>query len=147
MTDEVKIDDDGNLIEPEVKRTPKGRFQKGVSGNPLGRAGKSGKASSNKLNKAKQVAALNKYGLSALDAIMRIAKKAEKEDNAKLAITGYTFVASEWSKALANQERMQMELKKLNKALQDEQKDNDDSSDEMNDVILSFHSYTGTDNE
>jgi dienelactone hydrolase len=118
-----------------------------VCPNIYGRKGKSGKASSNKLNKAKQVAALNKYGLSALDAIMRIAKKAEKEDNAKLAITGYTFVASEWSKALANQERMQFELKKLNKALQDEQKDNDDSSEELNEVILSFNSFTGTDNE
>jgi hypothetical protein len=144
MTDEVKLDDDGNIIEPEVKRTPKGRFRKGVSGNPLGRAGKSGKASSNKLNKAKQVAALNKYGLSALDAIMRIAKKAEKEGNDRVALTGYTFCASEWSKALANQERMQFELKKLNKAIQDENKDNEDSSEELNEVILSFNSFTGT---
>jgi hypothetical protein len=145
MTDEVKLDDDGEIIEAEIKRTPKGRFVRGApSPNPAGRRGKSGKASSNKLNKAKQVAALNKYGLSALDAIMRIAKDAEKKGEANTALKGYTFVADQWSKALISQERMQFELKKLNKALQDEQKDNDDSSEELNEVILSFNSFTGT---
>jgi hypothetical protein len=146
MSDDIKLDDDGNIIEPQVKTDAKGRWVKGTpSPNKFGRAGKSGKASSNKLNKAKQTAALNKYGLSALDAIMRIAKQAEKDDNPKLAITGYTFVADQWSKALTNQERMQLELKKLNKALEAEQQD-DDNSEELQGAILNFQSFTGTDN-
>jgi hypothetical protein len=146
MSDDIKLDDDGNIIEPQVKTDAKGRWVKGTpSPNKFGRAGKSGKASSNKLNKAKQTAALNKYGLSALDAIMRIAKKEEQAGNMKTALAGYTFCAAEWSKALQNQERMQLELKKLNKALESEQQD-DDNSEELQGAILNFQSFNGTDN-
>lgn len=138
MTDDVKIDDNGNIIEPEILRTPKGRFRKGISGNPNGRRGKDGKSSSNKLNKTKMVTSLNKHGVASIEAIIRIAKKAEKAGEDKLALQGYTFVASEFTKATINQERMQMELKKLNKALQDEEPK---ETTEVDEVILSFQSY------
>lgn len=145
MSDDIKLSDDGEIIEPEIKRNADGTFKKGYCPNLGGRGGKKGKASSNKLNKAKQTAALNKYGLSALDAIMRIAKQAEKDDNPKLAITGYTFVADQWAKALTNQERMQLELKKLNKALQDDE-DNKDDAESAAIYQPIFQTYTGTDN-
>jgi len=145
MSDDIKLSDDGEIIEPEIKRNADGTFKKGVCPNKFGRAGKKGKASSNKLNKAKQTAALNKYGLSALDAIMKIAKKEEQAGNMKTALSGYTFVADQWAKALTNQERMQLELKKLNKALEAEQQD-DDNSEELQGAILNFQSFTGTDN-
>ena len=145
MSDELHINDEGELVEPEIKRTPKGRFQKGVSGNPLGRAGKNGKASSNKINKSKLTAFVNKNGIAALEGIMRIGRKAEKEGQDNVALKAYVAVATEYTKLAASQDRLQFELKKLNKAIQDENKDNDDSSEELNEVILSFNSFTGTD--
>jgi hypothetical protein len=145
MSDELHLNDEGDLVEPEIKRTPSGRFRKGVSGNPLGRAGKSGKASSNKINKSKLTAFVNKNGIAALEGIMRIGRKAEKAGEDNIALKAYVAVATEYTKLATSQERMQLELKKLNKALEAEQQD-DDNSEELQGAILNFQSFNGTDN-
>lgn len=143
MSDDVVITDDGD-IEVEIKRTPKGRFAKGTSGNPFGRAGKSGKASSNKINKAKAVSALNKNFNIAVLGLMRVTKKAEDRGQLSTAMKGYVSVIQEYTKLLVHQDKLAMETKKIAKALQEAEDNQDDESSEVQEAILSFQQYTGT---
>ena len=80
MSKDVELDDEGNIIEKTAPIVPvrnsDGTFKKGVSGNPRGR----GKNNQSKLNKTKMVTSLNKHGLQSIEAILRIAKKAEKNE-------------------------------------------------------------------
>jgi hypothetical protein len=142
MTD-VTITDDGDIVEEdlEIKRTPTGQFRKGVSGNPLGRRPKS----TNKLNKSKLTASLNKHGVSSIEAIIRLAKKAEKDGQLPTAMKGYSFIAEKYLSAVLQQEKTSLALKQL-RIKQEAEDDNDEDSQDFQNAIFKLESFkTGTD--
>ena len=140
MSDDILITEDGDIEEdkPVVVRNEKGRFVKGVSGNPNGR----GKGNQSKLNKTKMVTSLNKHGLQSIEAILRIAKKAEKIEQLPTAMKGYAFVAEQYLKAVAQQDRMAIELQKLraaeNKKESEEVVEDEEESNDLTAAIFNF---------
>jgi hypothetical protein len=140
MTD-VTITDDGDIVEDEPKRNSLGRFVKGQSGCPTGRPRKS----TNKLNKSKLTASLNKHGVSSIEAVIRLAKKAEKEGQLPTALKGYSWIAEKYLSAVLQQEKTSLELKKL-RIKQEAEDDNDDDSQDFQNAIFQLESFkTGTD--
>lgn len=133
MSDDIEINDDGDIVEEAPKRDAKGRFIKGISGNSAGR----GKGKQSKLNKVKMVTALNKHGIASLEAIVRIAKKAEKDGQLATSMKGHSFIAEKYLNAVVQQEKLALELEKLRKKAED---DNDDEQtvDEVDEVIFNF---------
>ena len=142
MSKDVELDDEGNIIEKVtevVKTDSKGRWVKGTaSPNPRGR----GKNNQSKLNKTKMVTSLNKHGLQSIGAILRIAKKAEKIEQLPTAMKGYAFVAEQYLKAVAQQDRMAIELQKLraaeNKKESEEVVEDEEESNDLTAAIFNF---------
>jgi hypothetical protein len=142
MSEEIKSVDTNDIEEdkPVVVRNEKGRFVKGVSGNPNGR----GKGNQSKLNKTKMVTSLNKHGLQSIEAILRIAKKAEKAEQLPTAMKGYAFIAEQYLKAVAQQDKTALELQKLRMK---ESKDDGDSDEEDNDLTQAIFQWQRAEND
>jgi hypothetical protein len=141
MTD-VTITDDGDIVEEvnEVKKDEKGRFLPGYSGNKNGRP----KKSTNKLNKSKLTASLNKHGVSSIEAIIRLAKKAEKDGQLPTAMKGYSFIAEKYLSAVLQQEKTALALKQLR--IKQEAEDDTEDNQDFEHAIFKLESFkTGTD--
>lgn len=126
MADNVKDDE----LE---QRDDKGRFQKGVSGNPFGRS----KGSKSKINKQKLVSFFNKNSIQSLQRIIDLSEEAAAAGNIASAMRGHSFIAAEGLKLLANQEKLANDL--LKAAPKDSEEDNETA--EVDEVVFSITNF------
>lgn len=144
MTEEIKsVDTDDIEDKPEVARNDKGRFIKGVSGNPNGR----GKGSQSKLNKTKMVTLANKHGIKSFEDIVRLGKKAEKEGQLTTALKAAMFVAEKYLQLILQQDKTALELQKLRTKEAEKDSDDSDNEDEQNDLTQAIFKFQRAENE
>lgn len=137
MSDDLLEDD----VKPvKVKRRKDGTIAKGHSLNPSGRP----RGATSKINKAKIVTAFNKDLLRTLHKILALGDKAAQDGQIASALKAYSFFAEKGLQVLAQQDKLAAEMEKLR--LKGENPD-EGITNEVEEAIFSFATYTGTDNE